>query len=130
MTPQDAADKLAIMEVASRFETTFDRGELDEHMRHWTRELTFNSPYMGTFDTREAYREGLERFYDDLKEKGGTRHLMTNFEIDLDGDRAHVRSYLSVFNRRDGTMLGIIEWQDEMVRVDGRWLYRSRTQIA
>lgn len=130
MTPQDAADRIDIMEVASRFETTFDRGELDAHMAFWADELFFTSPYMGTFEDRGSYREGLRRFYDDLAAKGGTRHLMTNFEIDLDGDAAHVRSYLSVFNRRDGSMLGIVEWRDEMARIDGRWLYRRREQIA
>lgn len=130
MTPQDTADRLAIQEVASRFETTFDRGELDTHMTYWTEELSFTSPYMGTFETREAYRAGLQGFYDDLKEKGGTRHLMTNYEIDLDGDTAQVRSYLSVYNRRDGSMLGIVEWRDEMVRQNGRWLFRRREQIA
>jgi hypothetical protein len=115
----DAADRLAIMEVASRFETTFDRGDLDAHMELWTEALTFESPYMGNFYDRASYRDGLGRFYDDLAAKGGTRHLMTNFEIELAGERAQVRSYLSVHNRKSGAMLGIVEWQDEMVRTDG-----------
>jgi hypothetical protein len=79
---------------------------------------------------RASYRAGLQGFYDDLQEKGGTRHLMSNFEFALAGDRAAVRSYLSVFNRRSGAMLGIVEWQDEMERVAGTWKYKKRVQVA
>jgi heme-degrading monooxygenase HmoA len=125
----DAADRLAIMEVASRFETTFDRGELDEHMDLWTEALTFESPYMGNFYDRASYRTELGRFYDDLAAKGGTRHLMTNFEIDLSGDSARVRSYLAVHNRKSGASLGIIEWQDQMVRTGTGWKYVRRLQL-
>ena len=125
----DAADRLAIMEVASRFETTFDRGELDAHMETWADVPSFESPFMGTFHDAASYREGLQTFYDDLQTKGGTRHLMTNFEIDLDGDRAEVRSYLTVFNRKEGAVLGIVEWQDVMARTERGWRYVSRVQV-
>jgi heme-degrading monooxygenase HmoA len=125
----DAADRLAIMEVASRFETTFDRGELDAHMELWTEALSFESPYMGIFNDRASYRKGLQNFYEDLAAKGGTRHLMTNFEIDLAGDRARVRSYLAVYNRKSGATLGIVEWQDEMVRTEAGWRYVRRLQV-
>jgi heme-degrading monooxygenase HmoA len=125
----EASDRLAIMEVASRFETTFDRGELDVHMELWSDALSFESPYMGNFYDRASYREQLGRFYDDLAANGGTRHLMTNFEIDLSDDRALVRSYLSVYNRRSGASLGIIEWQDEMARTDSGWRYVRRLQV-
>lgn len=130
VTPDAAADRLAIMEVASRFETSFDRGHLDEHMTHWGDELSFESPYMGTFHDRASYRAGLQRFYDDLQAKGGTRHLMTNFEVALSGDRAQVRAYLTVFNRKTGAMQGIVEWRDEMARTPGGWKYLRRVQIA
>ncbi len=125
-----AADRLAIMDVASRFETTFDRGELDEHMAFWGETLAFESPYMGDFRDHAGYREALRRFYDDLQGKGGTRHLMTNFEVDLSGDRAQVRSYLTVFNRASGAMLGVVEWRDEMARTAAGWRYLRRAQVA
>lgn len=122
-------DRLAIIELASRFETSFDRGELDAHMALWTEALLFESPYMGRFYDRPSYREGLQRFYDDLQAKGGTRHLMTNHEVDLDGDGARMRSYLTVFNRTSGAMIGIVEWQDRLERASGRWRFAERRQF-
>jgi|GEM_PF-6926562 hypothetical protein len=49
-----ALDKLEIMELASRFENTFDRGDLQGHLDTWVDDLNFESPF-GNYTTKAAY---------------------------------------------------------------------------
>ena len=65
-TPDNVVTRQAIVELASRFETTFGRGE---HVSFGAETLLFESPYMGPFYDHETYRAGPRRFYDGLKTK-------------------------------------------------------------
>lgn len=127
-TPDNVVTRQAIVELASRIETTFDRGE---HMSFGAETLLFESPHMGSFYAHETYRAGLRRFYDDLKNKGGTRHLMTNYEFDALGDgEARVRSYLTVLNRKSEQIAGVGEWRDVVRRTAAGWRFAERRQIV
>ncbi|GAF42233.1 nuclear transport factor 2 family protein [Rhodococcus wratislaviensis] len=54
-------------------------------------------------------------------------HFITNLEIDLDGDRATVRSFLWQPCVSDGNAsIAAGRYTDEAVKVDGRWLYRVK----
>ncbi len=126
----DADDKLAIVEVSAKFERAFDIGDLDMHMSTWTADpIAFLSPYMGNFHDRAAYRAGLETFYEKLN-GDGTRHVITNHQILLAGDRATMTCYLVIFNRKTFAVIAAAEFDDVLVRENGNWLFNSRTQIA
>lgn len=60
-------------------------------------------------------------------------HLMTNFLIEVDGDTARADSRITYFARGDNNrpvpMLAG-RYEDEFVRVDGRWLFSSRQVIG
>jgi hypothetical protein len=60
-------------------------------------------------------------------------HLMTNFLIEVDGDNARADSRITYFargeNDRPVPMLAG-RYEDEFVRVDGRWLFASRQVIG
>jgi hypothetical protein len=48
--------------------------------------------------------------------------------IEVDGDTATVRSYTAEVYDRDGvTMRDRGAYQDQCVKVDGRWLFKSRS---
>jgi len=55
-------------------------------------------------------------------------HMVTNIAIALDGARAEVRSnWMVIQNSRQGPRVGSGgAYIDEMVRTDGRWLFRHR----
>lgn len=54
-------------------------------------------------------------------------HFITNMEIDLDRDRATVRSFLWQPCVTDGApAIAAGRYTDEVVKVDGRWRYRVK----
>jgi ketosteroid isomerase-like protein len=130
-----AADEVAIQELASRFENTFDEGRIDAHLATWVDDLTFISPF-GTYRGKAAYEGWVRGFYDVAQASGGTRHLVTNFEIDVRGDTATMKAYLMIVIREpaviDGVRFHPIAYStaftdDRLVRVNGQWKFVSRT---
>ena len=58
-----------------------------------------------------------------------TRHVITNVNIDLDGDRASSRCYATVFQQTDELPLQPIasgRYVDRFERVDGTWRFADR----
>ena len=97
-TVETAADHIAIQELSNLFENTFDEGAIDAHMATWASEICFQSPFRN-YDSRESYREWVQGFYDQMSGIGGTRHLITNTVIDIEGDRANQTAYLVILGR-------------------------------
>jgi hypothetical protein len=124
-----AFHKIEIMELASRFETTFDEGQLDEHMETWGASVAFESPYMGNLYSPQEYRAALGKFYEQLQKEGGTRHLMTNHEIQLNGLAAEMTCYLTVLNKKTNKWLGAIMYHDKLVVENGMWKFIHRKQV-
>ena len=136
---QTATDKLEIQELAARFEHAFDEGDFDAHMALWKSEMSFESPF-GNYDTAEAYRGWVEGFYEQAQGNyGGTRHLVTNFDIRVDGDSASMTCYLTIL-ARDGAQLADAPGRaviagtaaftdDQLERVNGEWKFVHRTLV-
>lgn len=131
-----ALDRLEIMEVANCFENTFDDRNLDAHMTTWVDDLEFVSPF-GHFTTTDDYRAWANGFLEFAAGYGGTRHLITGHEIQLDGDTATMRCNLVVL-ARDGSTIdnvatphaaiaGTSQFDDELIRDDGKWKFKKRT---
>ena len=58
-----------------------------------------------------------------------TKHVITNVAIELDGDRASSRCYVTVFQQTDALPLQPIatgRYIDRFERVDGRWRFADR----
>ena len=58
-----------------------------------------------------------------------TKHLVSNVAIELDGDRAVARSYVTVLQQTDTLPLQAIasgRYLDELERHDGTWRFRDR----
>lgn len=85
----------------------------------------------GEFDglSHPRGRAEMHRFFAGLAAGGLTAfwHFATNIEIEIDGDRATVRSYLWQPCVTDGTpAIAAGRYNDQVVRVDGRWRYRVK----
>lgn len=132
----DAAAKLAIIELAARFENAFDDHDLDAHVATWTSPMSFRSPF-GDHDDLDGYREWAQGFMSQTSDMfGGTRHLLTNHEVEVDGDEARMTCYLTIFGR-DGAQMGA-EGQavvaataaftdDRLRRTENGWRFTHRT---
>ena len=128
-TAETAADHIAIMELTNLFENTFDEGDVDAHMATWADELSFESPF-GNYDTREDYRAWVQGFYEQMSGMGGTRHLITNTVIDVDGDAASQTAYLVILGRtmNDGgpALMASVRFEDTLARTAEGWRFTGR----
>lgn len=86
---------------------------------------------MGPVSGRAAIVAFMRTFLDDC---GPTQHLLGNLVIDVDGDRATSRCYVSDMHKGAGdkahlsfSTLG--EYHDSWVRRDGRWRMTHRRKL-
>ncbi len=132
---REVADEVAIRELASQFEITFDEGDFDGHLQTWDGDnITFEAGALGTYRGREEYLTFLRGFYDSVTPPG-TRHLMTNFVVDVRGDTATMTSYLTVLTRQSPDapegqqvpgFLATSVLRDRLVKRDGEWRFTHR----
>ena len=80
---------------------------------------------------------GADRVVESIREYldvcGPTQHLLGNIVVDVDGDTARSRAYVSDMHLGTGdrsavTFSTLGEYHDEWVRVDGRWRMSARTK--
>lgn len=57
-----------------------------------------------------------------------TKHIVTNLDIKLAGDRATATGYWQTISTRDGktTIAGAGHYVDELMRVNGQWKFKKR----
>jgi uncharacterized protein (TIGR02246 family) len=121
-----AEDQLAIQRVITDYAELLDARDFDGYAALFARD--------GTWQTGQAVRHGPEEIKAMLTGlfgptpkgfvNGSDYHLVSNIEIDLDGDHASARSrHLMMTRDRSGhptpTLAGYYE--DEFVREDGQW---------
>lgn len=129
-TTETVADHVAIAEVTNLFENALDEGDIDAHMATWASDaLSFASPF-GNYDSHADYREWVSGFHEQMSSMGGTRHLITNAVVEVDGDRATQTAYLLVLGRtmNDGSpgMMATVRLEDELARTADGWRFTSR----
>ena len=111
----------------------------DEVDRNWGKNcheyFTENGSYTTSIKTRTG-RETIRAFYDSRENRGErvARHLINNHKITIhDRDRVSAVQILSLYAADGAPVLPsrpaimMADIYDELVRVNGRWLYKSRT---
>ena len=128
-TSENAADHIVIRELSNLFDNTIDEGAIDAHMETWADEMSFESPF-GNYTSKEDYRPWVEEFHSSAQAYGGTRHLIVNNVIQVDGDRATQTCYQIILGRteNDGApaILASARMEDELVRTENGWRFSRR----
>jgi uncharacterized protein (TIGR02246 family) len=125
--PTALEDKDAIREALAEYCFRLDGGDFAGMAALFTADGVWDTAF-GKAEGRAAIAE-LAR---DIRARAGERpravHLVTNVAIALMGDHARVRSNWTVVqNSPQGPRIGSGgAYDDEMVRQDGRWLFRTR----
>lgn len=126
--PTALEDKDAIREVLAEYCFRLDGGRFEEMAALFAEDGTWDTAF-GTATGRAAIA-ALAR---DIRARAGDErpraiHLVANVAIALDGDHARARSNWTVVqNSPQGPKVGSGgAYDDEMVREDGRWLFRRR----
>ena len=150
---QGIEDRAAIEQLLMRYATALNTQDADTYVSLFTSDAVFElrrstdePPFLGPFVGRDALRR--QWFPDaaagsagerDSLEFGPMRHVTTNYEIDIAGDRATVRAFFMEVvsngdNRPPGsnppTIHAMGRYEDELVKRDGRWLFSKRVVIT
>lgn len=137
-TLAQAVDRWQIEELLWRYARTLDSSDADGYVAVFTPDGTFNAGAM-----KMEGRDALHKFVADLKTsraerqaKGevvtGTLHMTANHHIDFTGpDSATVHSYWITMIPAAGAgnqsrVAGVGRAEDQLVRVDGKWLIKVR----
>ena len=115
-------DRHDIAQVIIRYATSVDQRDLDRYATCFTDDVEVTGFSGGTFTDRDTYvawvAGALERF-------AGTHHQITNHEIEIDGDSAHMRSYVQATHEMaDDPDTLLILWaiyDDRLVRTADGW---------
>jgi ketosteroid isomerase-like protein len=135
ISPEEAADRLAIRELVDAYAHCADRRDAKGQMALFTddtRFLVFMDPSAAEPSQELHGRESLAPVFDDLNQYAATMHFNGQSTIALDGDQASAESYclahhLSVGQDGQRTlMVASIRYLDEFVKQDGQWLFAER----
>jgi hypothetical protein len=145
---QTLQDHLDIEQLLMRYAAAFNTQDAEAYVGTFTpdgslelRRDVDQAPFLGPFKGREALRKqwfpkggvsGGRKF-------GPMRHVTTNHEINVQGDFATVRAFfMEVVSNgsnippgsKPPTIHAMGRYEDELVRLEGRWLFKRRVVIT
>ncbi len=134
ITPQEAADRLAIRELVDAYAHCADRREAEGQKALFTADTHF-LVYMngvGTEPTEDLHgREALTPVFEALKQYEVTMHFNGQSTTRLDGDQATGETYciahhVFTVDAERKIMLAYLRYTDSFVKQDAAWLFAER----
>ncbi|MBL7489374.1 nuclear transport factor 2 family protein [Frankia sp. AgB1.9] len=130
--PDYREDQASISEVLIRYATGIDRRDWALFRTCWTPDVEADYGDMGRFDGADAITEFMTAVHKDM---GSTRHQLSNFVIEVDGDRATASSYVHAVLALSPTdpalwIDAVGGYEDELVRTADGWRISRRSFSA
>jgi ketosteroid isomerase-like protein len=135
ISPEEAADRLAIRELVEAYAHCADRRDAKGQMSLFTTDTHF-VVYMNATDPKPSQelhsRETLAPVFADLNQYDATTHFVGQSTIfTLTGDRATGEAYcLAHHVKADGgkrrLMVASLRYLDSFAKIDGAWLFAER----
>lgn len=122
-----AADRAEIIELSAHFDNSLDSEDAAKFVATFVPDgelIGFWGTSKGAEGLRQAHAFMLSTFSKDK------RHVVTNHEITISGDRATMYCYLTVFDRKTLAVTGTATFTDELVRTPQGWRFTRRTLRA
>jgi hypothetical protein len=139
ISPQEAADRLAIRELIEAYAHCADRRDATGQMALFTPETHF-VVYMNAKDptpSQELHsREALAPVFADLNQYAATMHFLGQSTItSLTADRGTGETYcmphhLTIDGGKRRLMIAALRYYDTFVKSDGSWLFAERKLYA
>jgi ketosteroid isomerase-like protein len=135
LSPEEAADRLAIRELIDAYARCADRRDAAGQMALFTDDARFVVFMDATVDepTWELHgRDALAPVFDDLRRYVATTHFNGQSTVVLDGVRATGESYCLAHHLAVGDgggrtmMVAALRYLDDFVKHDGVWLFAER----
>ena len=135
ISPEEAADRLAIRELVEAYGHCADRRDAKGQMSLFTAD-TYFAVYMNAKDPTPSQelnsREALAPVFADLNQYAATMHFVGQSTIfSLKGDRATGEAYciahhLTVEGEKRRLMIAYLRYLDTFAKIDGAWLFAER----
>lgn len=135
ISPEEAADRLAIRELVEAYAHCADRRDAKGQMALFTEDTHF-VVYMNAKDpvpSQELHlRESLAPVFADLNQYAATMHFVGQSTIfTLTSDRATGEAYtlahhLTVDGAKRSLMVAALRYSDQFAKFDGAWLFSER----
>ena len=135
ISPEEAADRLAIRELVEAYAHCADRRDAKGQMALFTPDTHF-VVYMNAKDPKPSQelhsREALAPLFADLNKYAATMHFLGQSTIlSISGNRATGEAYtlahhLTVENGKRRLMIATLRYSDQFVKIDGEWLFAER----
>jgi hypothetical protein len=135
ISPQEAADRLAIRELIEAYAHCADRRDANGQMALFTRDTHF-MVYMNAKDPKPSQelhsRQALAPVFADLNQYDATTHFVGQSTIfTLNGDRATGETYclahhVTVDGEKRGLMIASLRYLDTFAKIDGDWFFAER----
>jgi hypothetical protein len=135
VSPEEAADRLAIRELVEAYAHCADRRDAKGQMALFTADTHF-AVYMNAKDptpSQELHsREALAPVFADLNQYAATMHFLGQTTIlTLSCDRATGETYcmphhFTVAGEKRRLMIAALRYMDTFVKTDGEWLFAER----
>jgi len=135
ISPNEAADRLAIRELVETYAHCADRRDANGQMSLFTEDTHF-VVYMNAKDPKPSQelhsREELAAVFADLNKYAATMHFVGQSTIlTLTADRGTGEAYclahhLTIEGEKRRLMIAALRYYDTFVKVDGAWLFAER----
>ena len=135
ISPDEAADRLAIRELIEAYAHCADRRDANGQMALFTPDTHF-VVYMNAKDPKPSQelnsRQALAPVFEDLNKYAATLHFVGQSSIlSLTHDRGTGEAYclahhLSIDGETRRLMIAALRYYDTFVKIDGSWLFAER----
>jgi len=135
ISPNEAADRLAIRELVEAYAHCADRRDAEGQMALFTADTHF-VVFMDAKDPKPSQklhsREALAPVFADLNQYAATMHFIGQTTIlTLTGDRGTGETYcmphhLTIEGKNRRLMIAALRYYDTFVKMDGTWLFAER----
>jgi ketosteroid isomerase-like protein len=135
ISPEEAADRLAIRELIEAYAHCADRRDAKGQMALFTTDTHF-VVYMNAKDptaSQELHsRDALAPVFADLNQYAATMHVVgqsTIFSLNCDratGEAYCIAHHLTVEKEKRRLMVAYLRYLDTFVKIDGMWLFAER----
>lgn len=123
-----AEDRLAIRELLEAYADAVCRCDADDWAATWTEDAEWSLPDYPEIGTTKGKASIVAMWTEAMKAYPGIRFQAWPGAIEIDGERAMMRSYTAeVYDQNGTTMRDMGEYADICVKINGRWFFASRS---
>jgi len=132
-----ADDRAEIENLSNRYMVALDAGDIETVLATWADDGVLDW-VRGVEVGKEAIRKAMSNFAGGIKEnipegatsRPRTRHQIVNHVIDVNGNTAKTTAYWFALTNKtpqhDAQLFYFGHYEDELVKINGKWLFKKR----